>query len=192
MITSLCKHQQRRGTSLHATVRYLIPERTTQTIFLTPTPSWGDTNAFGGILCVAAVEWDKAVDPIFPQHTGIPTLASPGVPGPKDDGHSIGGGTLHHPTGCRHRSCVIWRMCSLFCAGHGAGRSKGNSGNEEQQIWSEKIFRQMKGCGRFGSSTWDILPVIVTAEKGTGPWHAFPSPRSPGQLSGTFCRAVSS
>lgn len=40
---------------------------------------------------MAAAEWDKAVDSTFPQHTGIPTLASPGVPGPKGDGHGIRG-----------------------------------------------------------------------------------------------------
>lgn len=40
---------------------------------------------------MAAAERDKAVDSAFPQHTGIPTLDSPGDPGPKGDGHSIGG-----------------------------------------------------------------------------------------------------
>lgn len=95
MITPLSKHQQKRETSLHAAVRYWTLERTTQLTLPTPTLSREDANAFGGVLYIAAVKWDKALEPTLPQHAGIamlPTLASPGAPGQKgDDGHRVGG-----------------------------------------------------------------------------------------------------
>lgn len=94
MITPLCKHQQKRETSLHAAVRYWTLERTTPLTLLTPTLRQEDANAFAGVLYIAGAEWDKALEPILPQHAGIatsPTLGSPGAPGQKGDGHRVGG-----------------------------------------------------------------------------------------------------
>lgn len=94
MTTPLSKHQPKRETSLCAAVRYWTLERTTQRTLLTPTLSREDANAFGGVLYIAAVQWDKALEPILPQHAGIatlPTLASQGAPGQKGDGHRVGG-----------------------------------------------------------------------------------------------------
>jgi len=99
MITPFCKHQQKTETSLHAAVRYLTLETTTQTIVLTLTLSRGDVNTFGGVLCTTATERDKALEPILPQHTGtaaLPMLASSGAPGQKVDGHRVGG----HSSSC--------------------------------------------------------------------------------------------
>lgn len=51
---------------------------------LTPTLSQGHAKAFAGVLCMAAAECGKGLEPILPQHTGIatlPMLSSPGAPG---------------------------------------------------------------------------------------------------------------
>lgn len=128
MITPPCKHQQKRETSLHAIVRYLTLEMTTQTILLTPTLSWEDVSTFGGVLCMAAAAWDKALEPILPQHTGIATLAklaSPGAPGPKGDGHSVGG---HFSSPCRTQAqstCETKEVQPMLCWGWGRRKQRG-------------------------------------------------------------------
>lgn len=50
--------------------------------------------ALEGFSAQQQLEWDKALKSTLPQHTRIatlPTLASPGAPGPKGDGHRVSG-----------------------------------------------------------------------------------------------------
>lgn len=117
MITPLCKLQWKRKTSLHTSVRYLTLERTMQMMQLTPTLSLEDAKTFGGVLCMAAAEWDKALEPIVPQHTGITILASPGAPGPKGNGHRVGGHSSSSYRKQAHTMCDMKEVQPILCWG---------------------------------------------------------------------------